>query len=273
MILQGNSFLAVAIRLTTTLILGGVVGAALAQDGAALAQKAYDRPDGDDVTSVGEMILTEKGKSPRKRQMYSFGRDNTAGDSWSLIRFMSPADVKGTGLLSLDLASGKEDQWVYLPALKRSRRIPAGRKGGRFVGSDIVYEDMQDRKPGEDTHSIVGSEKVNGVDCTMLESVPKDAASSTYKKRVSCINEKMLVALRTDYYQGKSDKPSKRYEVRRIKKLQGFWTVMESVVTDLKTGHETTITTDTVKYDQGLPESLFAKQALEDSSVEEQYRP
>ena len=274
-----NATLPTAARLAAALVTAALVTAAAAllapqawaQDGAALAQKVYDRPDGDDAVSAGEMVLTEKGKSPRTRKMMSFGKDNAAGDAWSLIRFDSPADVKGTGLLSHDLANGAEDQWVYLPALKRSRRIPSGRKGGRFVGSDLFYEDLQDRKPSEDNHTILGKDEVNGAACTLLESVPKEKKSSVYKKKVSCIHDDLLLALRVDYFQ-KGDKPSKRYEARRIKKVQGYWTVMESVVTDMKSGHSTAIKTSSITYDKGLPMSLFSQASLEDPSLESDYR-
>ncbi len=89
----------------------------------------------DNVFSNGIMALVEKGHKPRVREMISFRQDLENGDTHSLIRFKKPVDIKDTGLLTLDYDQDKDsDQWIYLPAVKKSRRISSKRKGGRFVG-------------------------------------------------------------------------------------------------------------------------------------------
>jgi hypothetical protein len=249
---------------------------ALSDDGAGkrLAQQVYNRPDGDDMSTRGIMVLEEAGRAPRVRQMYTYRLDVGYGEVWSLIRFTSPSDIADTGLLTLDHADGTSDQWLYLPALDRSRRIPAARKGGRFVGSDIYYEDLQDRKVDMDRHRILGEEQISGVPTRVLESVPVDPANSTYGRRVSWIHEQSLLPLRIDFYApGRDDAPMKRLEVHRLEQIQGFWTVMDSLITDLGTGHSTRHVVDAVVYDRGLPQSLFSSQVLEDPARESTHRP
>lgn len=241
--------------------------------GTALAQRVYDRPDGSDMATRGKMILTEEGHAPRERTMYTYGRDTDAGDFWSLIRFSSPADIEDTGLLSQETAAGEEDQWIYLPALKRSRRIAATRKGGRFVGSDLYYEDLQDRKVAEDHHEIVGQDPIEAAPTTVLVSTPVDPGNSAYSKRKSWIYEKILIPLRVDFYEASPDRPRKRLKVHRVQKIQGYWTVMDSTMTDLETGHRTRVVVENIEYDQGIPDPIFTVKALEDPALERPYRP
>ena len=171
------------------------------------------------------------------------------------------------------MIKGNEDQWVYLPALKRSRRIPSNRKGGRFVGSDFYYEDLQDRKPVEDSHRILRKEKLEGTPTTVLESIPIDPSSSVYRKRVSWVHEGILLPMRTDYYQDSLDKPSKRYRLYKVKKIQGYWTVLDSAMIDLRTGHQTRLVTEVVKYNQKIPKSFFTSRSLESPGSATKYRP
>ncbi|MDE1464596.1 outer membrane lipoprotein-sorting protein [Spartinivicinus poritis] len=242
-------------------------------DAEALAKRVYERPDGDDRASFGYMVLVEEGHKPRVRGMFSYGKDKSYSDVWSLIRFTSPKDIANTGLLTLDSEAKDSEQWVYLPGLDRVRRISSSRKGGRFVGSDIFYEDLQNRLYTKDNHKILGKAKVNKLDAIILESTPKKADDSAYSKKVSWIHESSLIALKVEYYQDGAAKPMKRLLVNKINKTQGYWTVLESTVTDLDSGHKTIMKVKNVLYDQGLADDMFTVQVLEDPSRETKYRP
>jgi len=248
-------------------------GPVVAVDGMPLAKKVYDRPNGDDVVIKAVMTLIEKGHSPRKREMFTFAKERGGGERWSLARFTRPADIEGVGLLTKDHPGDDSDQWLYLPALDRVRRVSSSRKGGRFVGSDLFFEDLRDREPDMDSHRLRGKGKVGKILCDVLVSKPVDASNSVYTKRVSWIHPKTLIALRVEYYQKRSKKPVKRLDVKRIKRIQGFWTVTDSVMRDLKTGHRTRITAKAVKYNKKLPNRLFSTKALSDDSVDKRYRP
>lgn len=261
----------------TLLIGAGVTSAAQAESakeaGLRLAQKVYDAPAGDDFASRAVMTLVEKGRSPRKRTMYTIAADRRRGERWSLTRFTSPSDIKGVGLLTKDYPGDNNDQWLYLPALDRVRRVSSGRKGGRFVGSDLFFEDLRDREPEMDRHRLLGDRKIGKLKVKMLESVPVDRDNSVYSKRVSWIHPGTLIALRVDYYQAHSKKPVKRMSVKRIKRIQGFWTVLDSVMEDLESGHTTRITLSKAKYNQDVPDRIFTSQALADENAEARYRP
>jgi hypothetical protein len=219
------------------------------------------------------MVLTEKGRAPRIREIVTYRLDKSAGETANLIRFLDPEDIAGTGLLSIDKADGSTDQWLYLPALDRVRRISSERRGGRFVGSDLYFEDLQERKPTKDRHRLLGKQTENGILCEVLESVPVNADDSVYRKRISWIDPATAIVQRTDYYEKDPNAPSKRWLLRGKKRNQGYWTLTDSRMIDLDSGHETRMVIDAAQYDQKLPAKLFTSQALADESLESEYRP
>jgi len=241
--------------------------------GTALAQKIYNRPDGVDASSKSTMVLTSKGHKPRYRTLYTYRMDRDDGETRSLTRFSEPADIADTGLLTLDRPGQASSQWVYLPALDRARRIASSRKGGNFVGSELYYEDLQKRDVEKDRHRILGKGKVGKILTTKLESIPVDPDNSVYSKRISWIHAKTLIPLQIEYFKTNRKQPVKRLKVRKIKKIQGYWTVLDSTMTDLNSGKKTRMTTRTIRYDQDLPDKLFSRQALSDTKQEESYRP
>lgn len=256
------------------MMLGLLLGfSALADEGLALAKKVYDRPDGRDMTTLSRMVLTEKGRAPRIRELVTYRMDTGRDEISNLIRFLDPEDIAGTGLLSIDKVGGDADQWLYLPALDRVRRIASSRKGGRFVGSDLYFEDLQTRSPAKDRHRLLGQQTEAGILCDVLESMPVDPDNSVYRKRVSWIDPQTLLAQRVDYFEKDESTPSKRWLLRGKKRIQGYWTVTDSRMIDLASGHETRMVIDHALYDQKLPARLFTTQALADETIESEYRP
>lgn len=273
---QGRrEFIEAASRACALSALGLLLGRpAWADDaGLALARKVYDRADGQDASSVVTMALTEEGRSPRERSMVLYRRNGAEGEVSTLIRFTAPADIEGTGLLTLDAADGDSRQSIYLPALQRVRRVDSKRKGGRFVNSDYYFEDLRDRKPAMDVHRIVGREPIDGVACEVLESVPVEAGNSVYLRRVSWIDPASLLPLRIDFYEKDPAQPAKRLTVSAREQIQGYWTVTDSTMMDLRSGHRTRLKVERIVYDRSLPERLFSSRALEQERMEKEFRP
>lgn len=263
------------LHFASLLLLALLIGAssAFADEASDLAKKVFDRPNGRDLTTLGRMVLTEKDRAPRIREIVTYRLDKSGGETANLIRFLDPEDIAGTGLLSIDKSDGSTDQWLYLPALDRVRRISSDRKGGRFVGSDLYYEDLQERKPTKDRHRILGKQTENGILCEVLESIPVDADESVYKKRISWVDPSTFIVQRVDYFEKDTNSPSKRWLLRGKKRNQGYWTLTDSRIIDLSGGHETRLVIDVALYDQKLPAKLFTSQALADESLESEYRP
>jgi len=153
------------------------------------------------------------------------------------------------------------------------RRIAGDRKGGRFVGSDLYFEDLQERAVDADLHRLLGQEVVAGVNCQMLESVPAAPDNSVYLRRVSWVDPDTLVVLRVDYFERDERRASKRWLAVQRKRVQSIWTVTESVVTDLDSGHETRLLVERALYNRKLPARLFTARSLGDETYEADFRP
>lgn len=244
-----------------------------ADEATALVQRVHDRPKGRDLTVSSRMELVEKGRPPRVREMVSYRLERGRGETLNLVRFLAPKDIAGTGLLSVDKADGSNEQSLYLPALDRVRRIAGDRKGGRFVGSDLYYEDLRERRPNADRHRLVGKESLAGVACDVIESAPVEAAESVYIKRVSWIDPALAMVQRVDFFEKDEQQPSKRWLLMARKQIQGYWTVTESRLSDLSSGHETRIQVLQALFDRKLPAKLFTAQALADENIESEFRP
>ena len=141
------------------------------------------------------------------------------------------------------------------------------------MGSDFFYEDLKDREPDKDTHKIAGTGEIGGQECTILVSTPVDSDNSVYARRVSWVHEKTLIPLRVDYYKKGKKTPIKRLQARKLKKVQGYWVVLDSTMHDLETGSKTLLRTNTIKFDQGLPDSLFSRRGLADESIGQKFLP
>jgi len=226
-----------------------------------VAQNVHDRNVGDDMTCSQTMELIPASGQPRVRKLTVTGADRD-GLRRSLLRFTSPADIEGTGFLAMEDGQGGTEQFLYLPALKRSRRIVAGQKGRSFVNTDFTYEDMERRPVDDSEHRVTGEEAVGGVACWILESRPKPEAESQYSLIRAWVARDMHLPLRVDFFK-KGKEPTKRYTVLQLENIQEIWTETKVVMEDLESGHRTVLTTSEVRYNTGVAESAFSTQALE----------
>ncbi|EAQ98946.2 outer membrane lipoprotein-sorting protein [Congregibacter litoralis] len=271
---QNHRSAAKARRLALSLLLAvgtccAVSGSIGADPGYSLANAIFTRDAGADLAMVGKMTLrTAKGKE-RTREFVIYQRDTPSGLAATLIRFNSPASIRNTALLDDPREDGL---WLYLPALDRVRRISSSNRGGRFVNTQLYYEDLRARHPGDDIHELVGDREYEGVSTQLLQSIPRDKSKSVYSKRLTWVHPELLLPLRVDLYEG-SEQASKRLLVKRIDEIQGVWTITRSVMENLATGESTVMTFTAVRYDQGLPHDLFTTSSLKNPTLESSYRP
>jgi outer membrane lipoprotein-sorting protein len=231
-------------------------------DGRTLAQRVYDRDDGKDVYAKVEMLLIDKHGNERLRTMITATKDFGAL-SKGCTRFLSPASIEGTGFLYWENEERDDDQFIYLPALRRVRRIVATQKDNRFVNTDYTYEDMQKRKVDKDDHKILGTERIGDYDCWVLESAPKDSGDSQYGKCVSWVVKDIYVPVKTEYYD-KKGQLEKVFTAKSLRKIDGIWTIMQSEMRDLKREHKTLMRITGIKYNSNIPDSVFTTRYLEE---------
>ncbi len=229
--------------------------------GKALAQLVYDRENGNDSLARATMVLINKSGRKRVREFTIYTKDYGPLQK-RLIRFHSPADIEGTGFLSIEKGGGVTEQFLYLPALRRTRRVVSSQKGHRFVNTDFTYEDME-RRPVEDSdHEIVDEEKVGNIDCWVLESRPKKETDSQYSLIKSWVAKKIYVPIMVEYLD-KKGKLIKKYRVNRLENVQNIWTETEVVMEDLRKKHQTILKTRNVVYNTHLEDRVFTRQNLE----------
>ena len=234
--------------------------------GRQLMLKVDERPDGENRKTISRMTLINKRGRERVRLMVTYSKDY-GKDSKSLFYFKKPADVKGTGFLTFDYDEpGKDDdRWLFLPALKKVRRISGSSKNDYFMGSDFTYDDMGGRSVDEDNHQIEGEEVINGKPCWIVVSTPKDK-KYLYSKVKRWIDKKSLVQIKGEYFDRQNDL-IKTLTITDLRQHQGFWTIYRMEMNNSQEKHKTVISIDEIQYNLGVKDSLFRVSTLEKGRI------
>lgn len=233
------------------------------QTGRDIMQKVDERPDGDTRKSLMTMELINKRGSKRVRSVLSYSKDY-GNDKKTIMFFQEPADVKGTGFLTWDYneEDKDDDRWLYLPALKKNRRISgASAKKEYFMGSDFTFDDMGNRDLNADNHKLLREETLNGDDCWVIESTPKET-DEQYSKKIGWIHKDYLIAVKVEYYD-KQGALMKVLEVDGVKEVDGFWTATSMTMNNLQREHKTFINIESIEYNMPLEDNLFTVNSLE----------
>lgn len=229
--------------------------------GKELAQRIYDRDIGQDSSAISCMELIYKNGKKRVRYFTIRTIKDENGLMRQMIKFQSPAEIRGTGFLSIEREDNEIYQFLYLPALNRIRRVGLSNKGGSFVNTNFTYEDMERRPVKNDEHEIVGEAIKGNTDCYILKSRPKEEAESQYSLIKSWVAKNSYVPVYTEFY-NKKGKLTKIYEATELKKVDGIWTVIEATMKKLKKNTKTIIRIKKIKYNSGLLPKRFKKRYL-----------
>ncbi|MBM9616921.1 outer membrane lipoprotein-sorting protein [Desulfobulbus rhabdoformis] len=224
-------------------------------DGRQIMVLADERPDGDDRHSIMKMTLINKRGRQRIREVEQYSKDY-GKDTKSVMVFEQPADVKGTAFLSWDYDNPvkDDDKWLYMPAMKKVRRISGSSTNEYFMGTDFTYDDMGDRNVDEDTHTLLGKEKIDGRDCWKIESIPVDK-QDMYTRKIIWVDQEGHFSLKTEYYD--KDGLLKIYRALVFKRQDGFWTTFKSEMDNVSREHRTIMETSSMQYDTGIKNRMF----------------
>lgn len=239
---------------------------AMAQTGREIAQMVKDRPDGDTRQFEMVMKLVNKRGAVRERKLISYSIDvGEAGkDHKSIMFFQHPGDIKGTGFLTWDYddPDKEDDKWLYLPAMKKTRRISgSSAKQDYFMGSDFTYDDIGSRNVDEDTHNLLGEEVIDGQRCWKLEYTPKDKRE-IYSKRVAWIRQDCLMGIKVEYYD-KMGKLHRTLELSDIVQVSGIWIAKKLHMTNVQTKHQTILEIKNPKFNVPMDAVKFSVTTLE----------
>ncbi len=214
-----------------------------------------ERPDGDDRHSKMKMTLVNKRGRKRVRELESFSKDY-GKDRKSVMVFEAPADVRGTSFLSWDYddPQKEDDKWLYMPAMRKVRRISGASRNEYFMGSDFTYDDMGDRNVDEDTHTLLGEEVVDGHRCWKVESVPVDP-EDMYTRKIFWVDQQSHLVIKGEYYD--KDGLLKNYRVLAFDQQDGIWVVLSSEMDNISRNHKTLMETSSIRYNTGIKDQLF----------------
>jgi len=234
----------------------------------AIMNKVDARDDGTTLEQDMLMILIDKNGNQRTRDLKSYGKDFGADEHRTLF-FKSPADVKNTAFLTYDYddSAQDDDQWLYLPALKKVKRIPSTDKSSSFMGSDFSYFDMTDRDLEDYDFKILKETKVRGHDAWMIQSTPRNQKvidESGYKKTIAIVRKDNYMVVRAINFLTNGKK--KYLDLKEIHEEQGIWLVDEMTMTTKKgnrTLHKTILTFSNTTLNGSINDNVFTTRRLE----------
>lgn len=217
--------------------------------------------DFQDSKSKMTMTLINANGQTKIRKLQSRTLELQGGDK-SLMEFLSPADVKGTKFLNYEHAKKDDDQWLYLPALKRVKRISSKNKSGAFMGSEFSYEDVSsfniDKYDYE--NSDAKEDTLNGKDVYIVERFPNYKYSG-YTKQVSYIDKTSFLTLQVDYYDRKKSLLKSAY-FTEYKLIDGVYRNGTIIMKNFSNSKESILKWDEETIKNGLSKKDFHKRVL-----------
>lgn len=222
----------------------------------------------DTSTAEATFVLSSArgGERVRSATLATKLRDGSQ-DTMRLVRFTGPADIRGTSTLLVENSQADDDMWVYLPAMKRVRRLAASNKKDSFIGTDFSYGDVIGHAVEDWKHTLLADQQRNGAMHYVVESVPatpKVQADSGYGKRITWIHKENYTTSHVEAF----DTSGARYktfdfsQMENLDPARGKWQPMKAVGTNLRSGHVTTITFSGFKIGRELPDRMFSPGSL-----------
>ena len=238
----------------------------LTPEGVARAMESRDT--GRDSRGELRMRLFDRQGRMRERSLSMATLRGTAGKGdKTLVRFTSPNDIRGTSFLVWEHPDGADERFLYLPALGRVRRIAGQEKQESFVGSDLSYEDIGGRDVADYGYAFASENTAwTAPDGTRhaawaLESRAKDK-DAEFPRSVSIVLKDYFVSVHADIF-NRRDERAKVFDVKRLERVDGFWSALDLVVADEREKTRTELTTTALRYNVGLSDDDFSRRALE----------
>ena len=214
---------------------------------------------GDDGKARVKMTIIDKSANERNREFIISRKDvKDGGDQKYFVYFRRPADVRKMVFMvhKHTEVDKDDDRWLYLPGLDLVKRIAAGDKRTSFVGSDFLYEDVSGRNLAEDEHELVEVTEKHYV----IKNVPKKPGAVEFSYFNVAIDKNNFVPMKMDFYD-KNNRLYRSIESKKVETIQGYPTVVKSVVSNLKTGSKTAMEFSDIKYNTGMKD-IFTERYL-----------
>jgi outer membrane lipoprotein-sorting protein len=233
------------------------------EKGLAIAKEADRRNDGfGDAKTSMEMILRNKQGEESHRKMRSRALEVANDGDKGMIIFDDPKDVQGTALLTFSHKVEDDDRWLYLPAVKRVKRIASDNKSGPFMGSEFAFEDLGSQEVEKYTYRYLKDESYEGQDCFVSERIPVDKKSG-YTRQVVWMDKAEYRPLKIEFYDRKSSLLKTLTFSGYKKYLDQYWRPLKLDMVNHQTGKSTTLTFGEYQFKNGYTDRDFDQNTLQ----------
>ena len=233
--------------------------------GKQIMEKALNKTSWQDMEADVKLILTNSRGEQRVRQIKMYSRKRTADESDMLMRFIAPPDVKGTGFLIIEHKNSDDDRYLYLPALRRVKRIASSGKGGNFMSSDFTYYDIGKPKLNDWTYRRLPDETLDGHPCYVIECLPasdKVAKETGYGKIIRWIRQDVWVTVKSEYYD-RALRLWKVLTVPKIEKIGSIWFQTDMIMKDVQNKHTSEMVFSNIRINRNIPAAFFTQRYLQ----------
>lgn len=254
-------------RIIFSVLLIIIAASLFAQNGKEIMQNVMDNQKVNSSAMDIKMTLINKNGDNSVRRIQTLvdtGEDQTK----TITLFLSPARVKNTRFLTISNDKSSDDQWIYLPALRKVKRIASGEQNGSFMGSDFSYSDMSSTGSVDDsTHTKLREEMFAGKDCYVVESVPDESKKSSYGKTVSWVDKDTWLTVKVEFYSKDKSEIIKKLTCENFVYKQDHWLAKKVIMHNVKIDHKTVLEIVQVKYDLKIKAGYFTTSFLETGKV------
>lgn len=230
-----------------------------------IVRLGLERKSPNDMTAVSTMTITDRTGVVKVRKMKTVSKETPEGTK-GFTEFVEPADVAGTKFLSVAKKGAETDQRIYLPALKKVRKISSSSKDGDFMGSDLNYFDMEKRYFEDGSYTLIAEgetlDSAPGLKLAKISTVYKNP-NAPYAKSVSWVDPATGVAYKADMYDKKDGALLKTISVDEVKTIKGYLMITKSTISNVKKGSKTVSDLGDVAVDTGVKDSDVSLKRLE----------
>lgn len=212
------------------------------------------------ATAHVHLTLLAPDRPDKERRLDIFAQSHD-GQQCTLARFTGPADVAGTAFLTRNSQGDHGEQYLYLPALAKTKRVTGAQRDQKFAGTDLTYADIQAQTVRDADVKRLADATTGGQSTYVVEAVPKDAAASPYGKIVSYVHKDAYVPLKVEFFDS-AQKLLKVMTVQRLEKRSGHWVVMAMQVEDVQAASKTRVVIEGIDFAALPPARLCSPDAL-----------
>lgn len=234
------------------------------QDAREIADRASQSVNLDAMEMVATLTIQDNKGNERVRQIATATK-KFGGATKTMMKFLSPAEVKGTTMLIYDYQEKEDDMWIYLPALRKTRRIVSSEKAKSFMGSEFSNADMSKPNMDDFTYRTLGSETVNGKDCWVVESKCRNEDiedENGFSRKVVFIEKSTYLPQKMEYY----DLDNELYKVMTIsdykKQSNGSYFAYNMSIENIQSNRKSTMKVDKFQMGSSMSENSFAASSL-----------